>query len=130
MIIVDENIPPNQCRLLRAWRVRSHHLGYDISPKGLQDSEIIPFLVRQRRPTFFTLDFDFYRRNLCHSRYCIVCMDVRQYESAVFIRRLLRHPELNTDAKRLGSVIRLSHAGLALWQAHGQMEKMLEWLGG
>ena len=130
MIIVDENIPPNQCRLLGTWRVRTCHIGYDVSRKGLQDSEIIPFLLRQRRPTFFTLDFDFYDRKLCHSRYCIVCMGVKQYEVAVFVRRLLRHPELNTDAKRLGSVIRFSHAGLALWQTHSRVEKLLSWGGG
>jgi len=72
MIMLDENFLESQRQLLQ----------------GMQDDEIIPFLLQRRRTTFFTLDMDFYQRRLCHARYCLVCVDVGQYEAAAFVRRL------------------------------------------
>lgn len=95
----------------------------------MKDDELIPFLLGLRRPTFFTLDLDFYRRNLCHARYCLICMDVGQYEAATFARRLLRHREFDTEAKRMGAVIRASHAGLSVWHLHADEETHLDWEG-
>jgi len=42
----------------------------------------------------------------------LIYLDVEKSESAIFIRRLLKHPEFNTQVKRMGNVIRVSHAGL------------------
>jgi len=94
----------------------------------MKDDEVIPFLLHLRRPTFFTLDLDYYKRGLCHPRCCLVCMDVKQYEAAIFVRRLLRHPEFNTEAKRLGAVIRVSHAGLSVWRVHSETENLIDWV--
>src|SRR5262245_39772570 len=102
MNLLDEQIPEDQRRLLRSWRVSVRQVGYDIGRKGIKDPEIIPFLLSLRRTTFFTLDFDFYERRFCHMRYCLVCMEVRQNDTAVFIRRFLSHPEFDTAAKRMG----------------------------
>ena len=88
---------------------------------------IIPFLLRQRRPTFATLDAGFYDRTLCHARYCLMYLTVRQIEHASFVRRLLHHPEFDTQAKRLGSVLRLSHAGVSAWHLRHQHEMHYEW---
>ncbi|MCP4356495.1 MAG: hypothetical protein GY796_00560 [Chloroflexi bacterium] len=118
MNILDENIPRNQRELLKSWRVSIRQIGYDISRKGIQDDEIIPFLHQLRRPTFFTRDSDFFNHKLCHQRYCLVYMDVDKYEAAIFVRRALRHPELDTQAKRMGAVIRVSHRGLSLYRMH------------
>ena len=126
MNVLDENILKDQRQLLRNWRVRIHQIGYDVGRKGMKDDEIIPLLLQLRRPTFFTLDTDFYERNLCHVRYCLVCMDVKQDEAATFVRRLLRHEEFNTQAKRMGKVIRLSSAGLSVWQLHAE-EAYFDW---
>jgi hypothetical protein len=125
--ILDENIPASQRQLLKSWRTRVYQIGYDVSRKGIKDDEIIPFLLTQRRPTFFTRDLGFYRRKLCHSNYCLVCLAVRREESAAFVRRLLRHSEFNTKAKRLGAVIRVSQAGLHLWRRHAEKEISLSW---
>jgi hypothetical protein len=114
VIILDENFPESQRQLLRGWRVPIRQIGYELGRKGLQDEEIIPFLLRRRSSTFFTLDLGFYRRQLCHARYCLVCLDVGQYEAAVFVRRLLRHKEFDTEAKRMAAVIRVSQRGLAV----------------
>jgi len=94
----------------------------------VQDEEIIPFLLQRRRVTFFTLDQGFYKRHLCHTRYCLVYLDVEQYEAAAFVRRVLRHRQFDTDAKRAATVIRVSHRGLAVWRLYAQKELHFEWL--
>jgi hypothetical protein len=96
--VFDENFPPNLRQLLRSRNVPVRHIGYDIGRKGMKDDEIIPFLLSLRRPTLFTLDLGFYKSGLCHARYCLVYLDVRQDEAATFVRRLLRHPEFDTRA--------------------------------
>ena len=96
MNILDENIVANQRERLKGWHIPIRQVGYDIRKQGLQDAAIIPFLLELGRPTFFTRDLDFYNRNLCHVRYCLVCLVVGQYEVATFVRRVLRHPEFDT----------------------------------
>jgi hypothetical protein len=39
-------------------------------------------------------------------------LDTEQYEGASFIRRFLQHENLNTKTKRMGRVIRITHAGM------------------
>jgi hypothetical protein len=51
MNVLDEQIPEDQRRLLRSWRVPVRHIGYDIGRQGIKDPEIIPFLLALRRPT-------------------------------------------------------------------------------
>jgi hypothetical protein len=93
----------------------------------MQDEEIIPFLLGLRRPTFFTLDRDFYQRDLCHNRYSLVYLDVKQSEAAMFARRVLHHPELDTQAKRMGLVVRASHTRIAAWRLHAHQEIYFGW---
>jgi hypothetical protein len=93
----------------------------------MKDSEIIPFLFQRRQPTFFTRDQDFCDRSLCHSRYCVAFLDIEKNEVAVFVRRLLRHPELDTKVKRMGAIIRVSHAGLSLFRLNAEREVYLTW---
>ena len=126
-MILDENFPESQRQLLKAWRIPVRQIGVEISRKGIQDDEIIPLLLRMRQPTFFTLDNDFYSRRRCHARYCLVCVDVAQYEAAAFVRRFLHHPNFDMEAKRLGNVVRLSHAGIFLWRLHVENESPLDW---
>jgi hypothetical protein len=125
--ILDENIPRNQRELLISWRVSIRQIGYDTGRKGIQDDEIIPLLHQLRRPTFFTRDSDFFDRRLCHQRYCLVFMDVDKYDAALFVRRVLCHPELDTQAKRMGAVIRVSHRGLSLYRNQTGRLASLDW---
>lgn len=127
MIILDENIPESQWQLLRSWRIRALLIGRDISEKGIQDDRLSGFLIAQRRPTFFTRDAGFFDRKLCHAGYCLVHLAVRPNESAWFVRRCLRHPQLNTRARRLGSVIRVSSAGMYVWRLRETREIFLPW---
>jgi len=127
MNILDENILSEQRQLLQSWRITVHQIGDSIGRKGMQDEEIIPLLHHLDSPTFFTRDGDFYRRHLCHSRYCLAYLDTGRYEVASFVRRLLRHQEFDTQAKRMGSVIRIFHGGLTVWYLHAEKEKRFDW---
>lgn len=127
MNVLDENIIDNQRRLLGSWRIPVRQIGYEIGRKGMKDDEIIPFLRQLAQPTFFTRDLDFYKRNLSHMSYCIVYLEVRKEESAVFIRRFLRHPRFNTKAKRMGKVIRVTHTGVSIWALHQAKEEFDGW---
>ena len=115
MIILDENILEAQRLLLEATRTAPRQIGVDIGHKGLKDEEIIVLLRRQRNPTFFTRDAGFYAPELRHRRYCLVVANVGQNEVAAFIRRFLRHPDFDTQEKRMGAVARVSHMGIAAW---------------
>jgi hypothetical protein len=127
MNILDENIIASQRQRLRSWRIPVRQLGVDIARKGLQDEEIIPFLHQLRRPTFLTRDRGFYRREVCHRQYGIVYLEVTPEEVAIFMRRVLRHSTLNTQAKRMSTVVRASHRGLGLWRLHAQEEEVKLW---
>jgi hypothetical protein len=128
MNLLDENVPESQRQLLRAWRIPVRQVGVDVARKGIQDDEIIPLLLRLRRPTFVTRDSDFYKPALRHARYCLVFVDTGQYEAASFVRRLLHHVEFDTEAKRLGSVLRVHHTGVAAWRLHLAGEHHYDWM--
>ena len=128
MNVLDENVLKDQRQLLIDWHIPIRQIGYNVGRKGMKDEEIIRLLLKFRSPTFFTLDSDFYQRNLCHTRYCLVCMDIEQDKTALFVRRLLRHKKFNTKAKRMGKAIRLSSTGLSVWQFHAKQETHFDWL--
>ncbi|MGH9766776.1 MAG: hypothetical protein ACREAB_05010 [Blastocatellia bacterium] len=75
-------------------------------------NQIIPLLHSLRRPTFFTRVHDFYKPNLRHSGYCLVCLDLPPDEVAEYIHCFLRHKSFRTQAQRMGKVVRVRHSGL------------------
>ena len=93
----------------------------------MKDQEILTLLHRLRRPTFFTCDEHFYVRHLCHARYCLVHLAVAKDEVAPFVRRLLRHREFDTIAKRMGTVVRVSHVDLTVWRLHAEQAIHVAW---
>lgn len=127
MNILDENIPASQRALLRRRRVALRQIGNDLGRKGMKDDEIISLLHQLDRPTFFSLDGDFYDPCLCHEGYCLVHLDVQEEMAADYVRRLLRHRRLNTKAKRMGCIIRVSPTGLTFWRIHQEQENRLAW---
>jgi len=127
MNVLDENIPDSQLDILRSRRIRVRQIGLDVGRKGMKDDEIIPLLHQLVRPTFFTLDGDFYDRRLCHEGYCLVHLDVEEELAAEYIRRLLRQKVLKSKSNRMGRVIRISSTGLAVWDIHHQQEARLTW---
>ena len=127
MHILDENIIASQRQLLRSWRIRVRQVGYDIAQQGISDEQIIPFLLRRRHPMFFTRDLGFFKHHLGHRRYSLVCLAIEKQEVATFVRRVLSHDALDTQAKRMGTVIRVSHQGLQVWRLNADKEFSLDW---
>ncbi len=127
MNVLDENVPEGQRTLLRTRRVAVRQIGRDLGRKGMKDREVIPLLHQLDRATFFTLDADFYDFRLCHEGDCLVHLSVEEEVVAEYVCRLLRHRELNTRAKRLGRVMRVSPTGLASWRIHQEHEEHLLW---
>ena len=127
MNVLDENILESQRQWLRSWRIPIRQIGQELGRKGMQDEELIPFLLTLRRPTLFTRDLGFHSRSLCHARYCVVVLAVGQYEVAHFIRRFLRHSAFATQAKRMGAVVRVMHTGLVAWRLNAGRELRLAW---
>jgi len=119
-------MPEDQRLLLRSRRIRAYQVGQDVGRAGIKDDQIAPLLLKLRRPTFFTGDLGFLEAKLCHSRYGIVCLAVGPDEAASLVRRFLRHPSFDTQAKRLGRVMRVGQVGIRVFQPGGQAE-MLTW---
>lgn len=127
MLLLDENITSAAEEQLRRWRIPARAITEHFALKGTSDSDLVPILHRLAHPTFFTHDWDFWMPDLCHPRYCIVHLAVEDTEAADYIRRFLRHRQFNTAAKRLGKVIQVRSAGLAvIGSRHGQAES-IEW---
>lgn len=126
MNLLDENVGDGQRERLRRQRIRVRHIGRDIGRKGIDDEEIVPLLHQLRRPTLFTHDVDFFDRRRCHPGYCLVYLDIAEDRAATYIRRVLRHPRLDTQAKRMGAIIRVSSAGIRLLRRHGE-EEAVSW---
>lgn len=127
MNLIDEDIPEDQRQLLRSWRIPVQQIGHEVGRQGMKDEAIIPLLHRIGPVTFFSRDGGFYKRHYCHANYCIVHLDMSQYEAASFIRRLLRHPTFNSRKKRMGNVIRVSHVGIRFWRLYSEREEVLLW---
>ena len=129
MNILDENIVAGQRAQLRKWRIRFSHIGTDIGRQGMKDlTEVVPLLHNSRRPTFFTHDLGFFHLALCHKNYSLVCLDVSAKETAVYIRRFLRHPKFRTKKQRLGKVILARERSLSFWEIGNHQRQRLGWL--
>ena len=127
MNVLDENVLESQRQLLRSWRIPVRQIGVELGRKGMADEEILPFLLTLSNPTFFTRDLGFANAEFCNERRCLVILAVGQYEVAHFVRQLLRHPAFNTQAKRMGAVIRSSSTGLAVSRSHAKEEAQVPW---
>lgn len=127
MNLLDENVPESETERLRGWGVRVRQIGQGVGRLGMKDPEILTLLHGLKRVTLFSLDRDFSGAHLCHPAYCLVYLFVPRQEAAIYVRRVLRHPALNTQAKRMGAVIRVGGSGLRVWRRN-EFEQALPWL--
>lgn len=128
MFILDENFRREQQAVLRAWGIRARKIGTDLADFGTDDADLIPLLLRQPSPTFFTHDEDFWRQSLQHPRYCLVWLDMEDTAGALYVRRFLRHMDFDTNAKRLGKVVRVHPDGLTVFDSRHCKPKHTAWL--
>ena len=127
MNLLDENVRDDQRTLLRQWGIPFRQVGKEISRAGTQDDNLLPLFHRLKRPTLFTQDKDFFRRELCHRAYCLVWLEVRYIEVAFYLRRFLRHPAFRKAAQRMGRVVRVHPDGLHYWQAGKPGRVSMKW---
>ena len=128
MNVLDENVPEDQRAILGAKRVRVRQIGLDLGRAAMKDEDLIRLLHRLDRPTFFTLDFDFYQRHWRNERYCLVYLNIDEDVVAEYIIRVLRHRELNTKVKRMGTIVRVTPRGLNVWRVRKEREDRLAWM--
>ena len=128
MNLLDENFPADQAPLLRAWRIPFRQIGREMARLGTKDPDILPLLHRHRCVTFFTQDGGFFESALCHPAYCLVWLDVRTDDAAVYVRRFLKHPRFNTQAKRMGIAARAHHDGIQFWQRNRAAVQGVGWI--
>jgi hypothetical protein len=127
MNLLDENVRDDQRTLLRQWRIPFRQVGKEISRAGTQDDNLLPLLHRLKRPTLFTQDKDFFKRELCHRAYCLVWLDVANIEVAFYLRRFLRHPAFGSQRHRMGKVVRVHPDGVHYWLAGKAGRVSVEW---
>ena len=128
MIILDHNIPVDQAEQLRRRRIRFRQIGFEVGrPEWDDQQEILRFLHASKQLTFFTRDLGFFRASWRHANYCLVVLTVPVLESADYISKLLRHPQLNTRAKRNGKVIRVSTKNINFWDMGRQQQSTASW---
>jgi len=115
-LVLDENLPADQRQLLRDWRIRFRVIGIDVAARGTDDEHLLPVLQRLAQPTFCSLDGDFYRPDWAHSGYALAWLDVADDRAAEFIRRFLKHPAFDSQARRMGAVARVHAEGIGYWR--------------
>lgn len=127
MNVLDENVLASQRAQLLRWNVPIRQIGMELGHKGMKDEALTPFLLRLRRPAFFTRDEGFYRRSLCHPGYCLVYLGIEGEQAAHLVRALLRHPKVRSWVQRDGRVIRVSTQGISMWEGHAAAEETCQW---
>ena len=127
MILLDEQVRSDQRVLLTRFGIAFRQIGKDIAPSGIKDENIIPFLLTLKSPTLFTHDRGFFQQRLTHSGYCLALLSESDIEAAVYIRKFLRHPRFNTNAKRMGVVARAHSEAVHFWnRGHPRLQRV-EW---
>ena len=127
MIILDENISRDQREAFQKWKIKFKQIGYDLANKGIIDENIIVVLHSLKQPTLFTWDSDFYNYKLLHKNYCIVYVDVKQTDVAIYIRKFLNSDLFYTKSKRMGKIIRITYEGIKCWEFSKKTEKQFLW---
>ncbi len=119
MIVLDEHLQSKGLEeAIRQWYAGAVISVLDLRPATVIKDEAIPaLLAQQNQPTFVTINVtDFWKRIPASDGFCLVCFALTSSEIIQIpslLRRLLRHPDFDTKAKRTGNVIRITAQGNA-----------------
>lgn len=116
MFIIDENVSELEVLRLRKAGVHVRLIGNDVADCGDADENLLPILRRLKQPVFFTQDQDFFQFPWLHADYSLVWLDTGPSEVAEFVRRFLHHPDFDTQAKRMGTVVRVRASAIQYWR--------------
>ncbi len=129
-IIVDEQLGRTEVLLpLKKW-ITARKIESFRPFEVIKDDRVLQILWELKRPTFVTIDSNFYDKRHCDKRYCLVyfvLVPLEQNQLPHLLRRLLQLPEFKTKAARMGKVARVSKTGVRYWQLNDDEEHRLEW---
>ena len=129
-IVLDDQI--NVVRVLAVIQKWAKALALrDARPGEVIKDERAPQILRAlNRPTFVTIDADFWNRRWLDRRYCILYFALREDEQGALpqlLRELFRLPEFRTKAARMGRVARISKDRIVFWQIDDDQLHTLPW---
>ncbi len=108
--ILDEQLD-TQAVLPPLHRWASVTLLQELRPTELiLDDRIPEILLELSKPTFVTIDHDFWDRRLCHPAYCILYFAIRNDQQEMLpplLRALVTQKDFRTRTVRMGKVARI-----------------------
>lgn len=131
MIVLDEQLLGRNIELeIAKWYQGAIRNIIELRPHTVIKDDAIPGLLRQQsQPIFITInEKDFWRKVAIDNQYCIVCFampDSRANEIPKILRSLLRIPEFNTKAKRMGKVIRVTDKEISYYTFNERNVKII-----
>src|ERR1043165_6778428 len=104
MFVMDENVSELEVSRLRKAGIRVRLIGDEVARSGYSDENLLPILHQLKRPVVFTHNEDFFQFKWVHADYASIWLDVHPNVVDACVQRSLRHPEIDTQSKRLGIV--------------------------
>lgn len=111
MIVLDDQLSSAQITAaIERWSPSAVISVRRFRPHGqLLDPNIPACLLQLHQPTFVTINYDdFWRPQMAHARYCLVCLKLEQGESQrvpEVLRSVLSLSEFRTKRHRMGKII-------------------------
>lgn len=122
MIVIDEQLQGEGLEeSIGRWYQGSIVSVISLRPNTVIKDEAIPGLLTQlNQPIFLTINAtDFWQRSTLSDKFCIVCFVLTSSEIEQIpdlLRRLLRHADFNSKAKRAGKAVRVTlHSGASFY---------------
>ena len=121
MIVLDEHLQSKGLdKAIGRWYAGAVINILDLRPNTVIKDEAIPgLLAQQNQPTFVTINAnDFWQRVSASEKSCIICFAMASSEIIhipSLLRRLLRHSNFDTKAKRTGKIVRITSQGNAMF---------------
>lgn len=121
MIVLDEHLQSKGlAEEIQRWYAGAVVSVLDLRPDTIiKDEAISHLLAQQKQPTFVTINVtDFWQCVPASEKFCLVCFALTSSEITLIpslLRRLLRHTNFDTKAKRTGTIVRITSQGAAVF---------------
>src|SRR5262249_32263117 len=116
MFVIDENVSELEILRLRKAGIRVRLIGEEVARIGDADEKLLTILLHLKKAVLFTQDQDFFQFKCLHNGYALIWLDVHPNIVADYVQDFLRHPEFDTQAKRMGVVARIGASGIRYWR--------------
>lgn len=132
MIVIDEQLLGRALEHeIAKWYPGAVCFVTDLRPGSVIKDDAIPALLRQeKQPNFITInERDFWRKIPLSLDYCVICFalsDARAHEIPARLRVLFQHPLFDTQAKRMGTAIRIAEQGVSYYTVRRKTVETVE----